>query len=87
MMTEVMALELGQHKIRVNAVCPTIVRTELSKSSFKDKKFIDSFLARHPLGRIGQIPDVASAVFFLLSDDAAMVTGSDLLVDGGILIS
>ncbi|KAJ8302557.1 hypothetical protein KUTeg_018953 [Tegillarca granosa] len=83
MMTKVMALELGQHKIRVNSVCPTAVSTELSKPFLEDPTFFDPLMARLPLGRIGQIPDVASAVLFLLSDDASMITGSDLTVDGG----
>lgn len=87
MMTRVMALELGQHKIGVNTVCPTAVVTELSKPFLDDPTFFDPLMARHPLGKIGQITDVASAVLFLLSDDASVITGSDLPIDGGVLLS
>ncbi len=78
-----MALELAPHGIRVNAVAPTFVVTELTRGWAEDPAWRAEIQARIPLGRIGVPRDVAGAVVFLLSPAAAMITGHSLLVDGG----
>jgi 3-oxoacyl-[acyl-carrier protein] reductase len=79
-----LAKELGARKIRVNAVRPGLVETEGTKTSgFTSGEFHDQYVKNAPLGRIGQPQDIATAVTFLASDDAAWITGETLLVSGG----
>jgi NAD(P)-dependent dehydrogenase (short-subunit alcohol dehydrogenase family) len=78
-----MALELAPHSIRVNSVAPTYVATPMTKPFFEDAAFRAETEARIPLGRIGRVEDVASAVVFLASPAAALITGTSLLIDGG----
>ncbi|XP_070581193.1 L-xylulose reductase-like [Ptychodera flava] len=84
-LTKTMALELGPHKIRVNTVNPTVVLTELGKSAWSDPAKGGPMLSRIPLGRFPEVEDVVNSIVYLLSDKAAMVTGSCLPVDGGFL--
>jgi NAD(P)-dependent dehydrogenase (short-subunit alcohol dehydrogenase family) len=78
-----MAAELGSHRIRVNAVLPGVVETGMTAPMLQDVRHRDVLLSETPVGRLGQPEDVAAAVCFLASDDAAFVNGVDLLVDGG----
>ncbi|MBX6376036.1 MAG: SDR family oxidoreductase [Acetobacteraceae bacterium] len=82
-MTKAMALELAPHGIRVNAVAPTFILTELTRGWAEDPAWRAGILPRIPLGRLGTPQDVAGAVVFLCSPAAAMITGHSLLVDGG----
>ena len=82
-LTRGMALELAKKNIRVNAVCPTYVQTPLVQKVFKNKKFKQLVLSRIPMGKTAKEIDVASAVCFLASPAASMITGTSLLVDGG----
>lgn len=82
-LTKVLAIELAQHQITVNAVAPTFVSTELTRSTLEDPTWRERILSRIPLGRIGEVEDVAAATVYLASSAAAMVTGHTLLVDGG----
>jgi NAD(P)-dependent dehydrogenase (short-subunit alcohol dehydrogenase family) len=84
--TKVLALEWARHGIRVNAVAPTFVRTELTASTLADHERAGVLLSRIPLGRFGEPEDVAWPVAFLLSDAAGLITGHTLLVDGGYTI-
>jgi NAD(P)-dependent dehydrogenase (short-subunit alcohol dehydrogenase family) len=84
-LTRVMALELGPHKIRVNAVNPTVVLTPMGEMAWSDPAKAAPMLARIPIGRFAKPVDVAEAVLFLLSDEAAMIHGVMLPVDGGFL--
>jgi NAD(P)-dependent dehydrogenase (short-subunit alcohol dehydrogenase family) len=83
--TRVMARELGPHGIRVVALAPTITLTELAAAAWSNEAKSAPMMARHPMGRFAEAEDVARAISLLLSDDAAMITGSVLPVDGGFL--
>jgi NAD(P)-dependent dehydrogenase (short-subunit alcohol dehydrogenase family) len=87
-LTHNLAMELAEHKIRVNAVAPAVVATPLYEG-FIPKDQLDEALAGfnsfHPLGRVGTAQDIASAVTYLLSEDASWVTGAILNVDGGVM--
>ena len=85
MLTKVMALELGPHQIRVNAVNPTVSLTPMGEMAWGDPRKSGPMLAKIPLGRFAKPIHVASAVAYLLSDAADMVHGVALPVDGGVL--
>jgi NAD(P)-dependent dehydrogenase (short-subunit alcohol dehydrogenase family) len=82
-LTKAMAVELAPKGVRVVSIAPTFVTTPLTEPFFEDPVFRKWVLDRMPLGRIGTVEEVASAVVFLASPAAALVTGSSLLVDGG----
>ena len=82
-LTKGMALELAPDNIRVNTICPTFVVTPMTKKFLKDKKFKADMLNNIPLGRFAELSEIASAVVFMASDAASMITGTSLLVDGG----
>ena len=82
-LTKGMAIDLAKNNIRVNTVCPTFVVTSMTKKFLKSKKFKKDVLNNIPLGRFADVSDVATAVAFLASDSASMITGTSLLVDGG----
>ena len=82
-LTKGMSLDLANYNIRVNTVCPTFVVTPMTKKFLKDKKFKRETLNNIPLGRFAELSEISSAVVFLVSDAASMITGTSLLVDGG----
>lgn len=83
--TRVMAKELGPNGIRVNAVAPTVTMTELAAAAWSDPAKKDPMMVRHPVERFAEVEDVATAIVMLMGDDASMVTGAVLPVDGGFL--
>jgi NAD(P)-dependent dehydrogenase (short-subunit alcohol dehydrogenase family) len=82
-LTKAMAVELAAKGVRVVSIAPTFVMTPLSKPFLDDPDTRKWILDRIPLGRLGTVEEVASAVVFLASPAAGLVTGSSLLVDGG----
>ncbi len=85
-LTRCMAMELGPHKIRTNAVAPVMTMTPMGRKAWSDPAKSAPMLAAIPLGRFNEPIDVANAVALLLSDEAAMVNGAILPVDGGFMI-
>jgi meso-butanediol dehydrogenase/(S,S)-butanediol dehydrogenase/diacetyl reductase len=85
--TRALALDHGPDGVRVNAVCPSFTRTPMTEDMQKDRKILAKFRERMPLGRPAEPHEVASVVAFLASDDAIMVTGVALPVDGGVTAS
>jgi 3-oxoacyl-[acyl-carrier protein] reductase len=81
-LTKSLAKELGARGIRVNAIAPGYIATELTDALPEPAR--EAILAGTPLGRLGEPADVARAVRFLVSDDAAFITGDVLAVDGGL---
>ncbi len=82
-LTKGMSLDLAKYNIRVNTVCPTFVVTPMTRNFLKNKKFKKQTLDNIPLGRFAELSEISSAVVFLASDAASMITGTSLLVDGG----
>lgn len=85
--TRVSSMELGQHGITVNAVCPGIIQTEMGMNNLRDPERVAYFEKVTDLHRLGNPEDVVGPVAFFASDDSAFVTGQALNVDGGIFYS
>ena len=82
-LTKGMGVELANKNIRVNTVAPTFVETPMVKRFFKNKKFKKLVIENIPMGKVAKESDIATAVCFLASDAAAMITGTSILIDGG----
>ena len=82
-MTRVWARELGKYQIRVNAVAPGFISTDMVKRM--PEKILQGMVGRTPLGRMGQPEDIANAYAWLASDQASFITGTVLSVDGGVV--
>jgi NAD(P)-dependent dehydrogenase (short-subunit alcohol dehydrogenase family) len=85
-LTRCMAMELGPHNIRTNAVAPVMTMTPMGRKAWSDPAKSGPMLASIPLGRFNETIDVANVVAMLLSEEAAMVNGAVLPVDGGFMI-
>jgi len=87
MLTRVLAMELASDKIRVNDIAPGAVKTELNESLWKDPKTLEWMEeeAGIPLGYAAQPSDIAGAALFLASDASSYITGTTIVVDGGVL--
>jgi NAD(P)-dependent dehydrogenase (short-subunit alcohol dehydrogenase family) len=82
-MTKSMAIEWAPHQIRVNAICPTFIRTPLTEQTFANPERVAWIKSKIKLGRIGEVEDIMGSVVFLASDASALITGTSILVDGG----
>ena len=84
-LTKIMALSLAPHGIRVNAIGPGSIMTDILKAVANDKQANDRIMSRTPLGRIGNPEEIASIAAFLASQDASYITGQTIYADGGRL--
>jgi NAD(P)-dependent dehydrogenase (short-subunit alcohol dehydrogenase family) len=81
--SKAMALDLADHGIRVNTLCPTFIETPMTRPFFENAEFKASVVAKIKLGRIGTVEDLMGAIVFLASDASSLMTGSSLVIDGG----
>ena len=86
MLTKVMARELGGQGVRVNCICPGLVKTRLSEAIWSDPNQARAAAAMKALGRIGEPEELVGAAIYLASDASSFATGAVLQVDGGMLI-
>jgi NAD(P)-dependent dehydrogenase (short-subunit alcohol dehydrogenase family) len=84
-LTMTMAIDLAPYNIRVNSVCPGLIKTRLTERSRNDPTWTGEYLKKIPLNRFGEPDEVAAAVAFLASKDAGFITGHQLVIDGGQL--
>jgi NAD(P)-dependent dehydrogenase (short-subunit alcohol dehydrogenase family) len=82
-LTNSMAVEYGPYNVRVNAICPGLIETDLNRHLLQSENSLAMRLACIPLNRAGEPQDIAHAALFLASDEAGFVTGVHLVVDGG----
>jgi NAD(P)-dependent dehydrogenase (short-subunit alcohol dehydrogenase family) len=87
LLTQQMALEWGPHGIRANAVAPGLINAGMSEPIYADHEIRSRRENSVPLRRLGAAEEVAAATLFLLSDDASYVSGTELVVDGGVTMS
>ncbi len=87
MFTKSIALEYAQYNIRCNCVCPGTVRSKFLEPYMDDTESREGLSRLQPLGRIGEPEDVANAILYLASNHASWVTGSTMIVDGGLSIT
>ena len=81
--TKASAIELAEHQIRVNTICPTFIRTPMTQSTFDNPERRAWVEEKIKLGRVGEVEDIMGAVVFLASDAAALITGTSIIIDGG----
>jgi meso-butanediol dehydrogenase / (S,S)-butanediol dehydrogenase / diacetyl reductase len=84
-MTQSMAVDLAKDGIRVNAIAPGVIETPMTAATRDDPARLQAFMARTPLGRMGQPDEIAQPAVFLASDMASYITGVTVPVDGGML--
>lgn len=83
MLTKVAALELGRHRIRVNAVGPGLIHTPATAGMLAIPGLEDAFIHEAPIGRAGEPEDIAQLLVYLGSDESSLMTGQTLYIDGG----
>ena len=86
-LTRSLALDFGREGVRINSVCPSLTRTDMTVDMFKDEQLVEKFRERIALGRTAEPEDIADVIAFLASEDARFVTGVNLPVDGGLSAS
>lgn len=87
MLTRDLAVELGPLGITINNIAPGAIMTPINKKLLDDKPKLNALLKNIPLGRMGSPEDVATLAAFLASDDAAYITGSTYIIDGGLTVN
>jgi NAD(P)-dependent dehydrogenase (short-subunit alcohol dehydrogenase family) len=84
-LTKSAAIEFAKKKIRVNAICPAVIDTDMFRRAYEaDPKKGEFVASMHPVGRIGRVEEIAAAVMYLCCDGAAFTTGQALAIDGGV---
>lgn len=86
-MVRSLCIDYGPKGVRINAVAPAMTATDMNRSVWTVPEKVAPFIERIPMARIGQVEDIARAVMFLASEDAAYITGQVLCVDGGVTAS
>ena len=86
MLTKVMARELGRQRVRVNCICPGLIKTKLSEALWSDPKLERATVEMKALGRIGTADELVGAAIYLASDASSFTTGATIQVDGGMMI-
>ena len=86
MMTQSYALELGAKGVRVNAIAPGLIQTQLSEYYWKEENRLESLISKQPISRIGQPAEVAEVALLLASDRSSYMTGQTIVVDGGAVL-
>ncbi len=86
-LTKVAALDYADDNIRINAVCPGYIETQMLDDAgvTADEQMLEDVVGLHPLGRLGEASEIADAVTWLASDEASFATGETLVIDGGYL--
>ena len=82
-LTKAMAVELAPHNIRVNSIAPTFIETPMTLPRLSNPEFREWVTSKIPLGQIGKIEEITSAILFLASPAASLITGTSLVADGG----
>ncbi len=85
-LTQVFAKEWGDHKIRVNAICPGVIKTKFSEALWSNDKILDMIMNRLSIKRLGETDEIGAAALFLASEAASYATGSVITVDGGLTL-
>ena len=78
-----MAIEWGKQGVRINTICPTFIRTPLTRSTFDNPERAAWIMEKIKLDRIGEVEDIMGAVLYLASPASGLVTGTSMLIDGG----
>lgn len=86
MLTKVMAKEWAPDNIRVNAICPGLIKTKFSQAIWQDETMLKRFIKQVPMGRMGTVEEVAALALFLASDVSGYCTGTLFYADGGTVI-
>ena len=84
-MTKSLAVEWGPHGIRINAIAPTITKTELASKILRNDKVVENMIERHPLKKILSPEEVSKMAKFLISEDASSISGQIINMDAGIV--
>ncbi len=84
-LTMSMAIDLAPHNIRVNSVCPGLIKTRMTEPARLNPEWVADYLKKIPLHRFGEPEEVAAAVAYLASTDSGFITGHQLVIDGGQL--
>jgi len=85
MLTKGLAWELGAHNVRINAIAPGGVKTEMTRPLWENPEFMAFLTPQLPMGRIAQPEEIASVAVFLASDASSYITGETVIADGGLL--
>jgi dehydrogenase/reductase SDR family member 4 len=86
MLTKAMARECGRKKVRVNCICPGVIRTQLSEALWKDESRAKAFAEQKALGRLGETEEIVGAAIYFASDASSFTTGAVLTIDGGMVV-